>query len=130
MILKRGNIVSSLSFRDKLLSLDFVLVFSILLLGIISMFAMYSTDGGKMDYHTRSHIIRFSVFFIMFITISFFQSRFWYETSTYIYFCFHTSSGSKILWINLFRITKMVKFLFYELTTFRINENRINFISS
>ena len=112
MILKRGNIVSSLSFRDKLLSLDFVLVFSILLLGIISMFAMYSTDGGKMDYHTRSHIIRFSVFFIMFITISFFQSRFWYETSTYIYiFVFIlllgvkyfglTSSGSQ-RWLNFY----------------------------
>ena len=72
MILKRGNIVSSLSFRDKLLSLDFVLVFSILLLGIISMFAMYSTDGGKMDYHTRSHIIRFSVFCILHIKKIFF----------------------------------------------------------
>ena len=32
------SIQSSLSFRDKLLSLDYVLVISILILGIISMF--------------------------------------------------------------------------------------------
>ena len=54
----RGN----LSFRDKLLALDYVLIFLILLLGLISLFAMYSTDGGKFDYHTRSHILRFGVF--------------------------------------------------------------------
>ena len=65
------SIQSSLSFRDKLMLMDFPLVFSVLLLGIVSMFAMYSTDGGKFDYHTKSHIMRFSVFFIMFFIISF-----------------------------------------------------------
>ena len=40
-----------------------ILVFSILILGIISMFAMYSTDGGEFKYHTNSHILRFFVFF-------------------------------------------------------------------
>ena len=28
----------------------------VLILGIISMFAMYSTDGGEFKYHTKSHI--------------------------------------------------------------------------
>ena len=66
------SIQSSMSFRDKVMSMDFVLIFSILLLGIISMFAMYSTDGGKFDYHTKSHILRFGIFFFMFLIISFF----------------------------------------------------------
>ena len=57
------SIQSSLSFKDKLFSIDYILVISILVLGIISMFAMYSTDGGEFKYHTKSHILRFSVFF-------------------------------------------------------------------
>ena len=65
-MLESGSIYSQLSFRDKILSLDYVLVCSILLLGIISMFAMYSTDNGNFNYHTKSHISRFVVFFIFF----------------------------------------------------------------
>ena len=64
------SIQSSLSIKDKLLSIDYVLVFSILILGITSMFAMYSTDGGEFKYHTESHILRFFVFFIMFFISS------------------------------------------------------------
>ena len=65
-MLQPRSIQTSLGIRDKILSLDFVLVVSILLLGIISMFAMYSTDGGEFKYHTKSHILRFCVFFGMF----------------------------------------------------------------
>ena len=36
------SIQSSMSFREKVYSLDYILVFSILILGLISMFAMYS----------------------------------------------------------------------------------------
>jgi rod shape determining protein RodA len=60
------SIQSSLSFKDKLQSIDYILVFSVLVLGIISMFAMYSTDGGEFAYHTKSHILRFCVFFVIF----------------------------------------------------------------
>ena len=70
------SIQASLSFRDKLISIDYILVISILILGIVSMFAMYSTDGGEFKYHTESHIIRFSIFFIMFFILSFIQIRF------------------------------------------------------
>ena len=106
------SIQSTLSFRDKVMMMDYVLIISILLLGIVSMFAMYSTDGGKFDYHTKSHILRFTVFFIMFLTISFFQIRFWYQTSTLLYVAFFilllgvkyfglTSSGSQ-RWLNFY----------------------------
>ena len=106
------SIQSSLSLKDKLISIDYVLVFSILVLGIVSMFAMYSTDGGEFKYHTESHIIRFFVFFIMFLILSFVQIRFWHSTSYLIYFFFLilllgvkyfgiTSSGSQ-RWISLY----------------------------
>ena len=62
-MLQPRSIQSSLNIRDKILSLDYVLVISVLLLGIISMFAMYSTDGGEFKYHTNSHILRFFCIF-------------------------------------------------------------------
>ena len=106
------SIQSSMNFKDKVMMMDYVLIFSILFLGIISMFAMYSTDGGKFDYHTRSHILRFGIFFLMFLIISFFQIRFWYQTSTLLYLSFFilllgvkyfglTSSGSQ-RWLNFY----------------------------
>ena len=105
------SIPSSLSFTDKLFSIDYVLVISILILGIVSMFAMYSTDGGEFKYHTNSHILRFFVFFIMFFFLSFIQIRFWHTTSYLIYLIFFslllsvkyfglTSSGSQ-RWLDL-----------------------------
>ena len=75
------SIQSSLSFKDKLLSIDYVLVLSILVLGIVSMFAMYSTDGGEFRYHTESHILRFCIFFLMLFIVSFIQIRFWHSSS-------------------------------------------------
>ncbi len=105
------SIQSSLSLKDKLVSIDYILVFSVLVLGIVSMFAMYSTDGGEFKYHTNSHILRFCVFFAMFIILSFVQVRFWHSTSYLIYTIFFilllcvkyfglTSSGSQ-RWLNL-----------------------------
>ena len=106
------SIQSSLNFSDKLFSIDYVLVFSILILGIISMFAMYSTDGGEFKYHTQSHIIRFCIFFLMFFILSFIHIRFWHQTSYLIYISFFlllmgvkyfglTSSGSQ-RWLNFY----------------------------
>ena len=106
------SIQSNLSIRDKLFSMDYFLIILIFTLGIISMFAMYSTDGGEFKYHTKSHIIRFGVFFIMFFVLSFFQIRFWHQASTLIYILFFilllgvkyfglTSSGSQ-RWLNFY----------------------------
>ena len=111
-MLQPRSIQSSQGFRDKILSFDFILVISILVLGIISMFAMYSTDGGEFKYHTKSHIIRFFVFFFMFFILSFIQIRVWHSTSYFIYVSFFilllcvkyfglTSSGSQ-RWLNFY----------------------------
>jgi len=111
-MLQPRSIQSSLALKDKILSLDYVLIFSILVLGIISMFAMYSTDGGEFKYHTISHILRFIVFFGLFLLISLIQIRFWHDQSYLIYILFFilllgvkyfglTSSGSK-RWLDLY----------------------------
>jgi len=106
------SIHSSLSFRDKLFSIDYVLVIAIFILGLVSILAMYSTDGGEFKYHTNSHILRFFVFFGMFLILSFIQIRFWHSQSYLIYIIFFilllgvkyfglTSSGSK-RWLDLY----------------------------
>ena len=111
-MLQSRSIQSSLSLMDKILSFDYILVISILILGIISMFAMYSTDGGEFKYHTNSHILRFFVFFVLFLFISLIQIRFWHDQSYLIYVLFFllligvkyfglTSSGSK-RWLDLY----------------------------
>ena len=111
-MLQPRSIQSSLGIRDKILSFDYILVFSILILGIISMFAMYSTDGGEFNYHTNSHILRFLVFFGFFFLVSLVQIRFWHRQSFLIYILFFflllgvkyfglTSSGSK-RWLDLY----------------------------
>ena len=108
------SIQSSLSFKEKIYSIDYILLCSILILGVISMFAMYSTAGGTFDYHTKSHILRFIVFFFLFFVISFFDLKFWYRSSIFLYIIFFllllgvkyfglTSSGSQ-RWINLYVI--------------------------
>jgi rod shape determining protein RodA len=111
-MLQPRSIHSSLGLKDKILSFDYILVISILVLGIISMLAMYSTDGGEFKYHTNSHILRFFVFFGLFFLVSLVKIRFWHDKSFLIYFFFFilllgvkyfglTSSGSK-RWLDLY----------------------------
>ena len=104
----RGN----LSFKDKILALDYILIFFVLLLGVISFFAIYSTEQGKFGYYTQSHLYRFIIFFTLFMVVSFFRVKFWFQFTYFFYFITLillftvelygvTSSGSK-RWINLF----------------------------
>ena len=102
----------NISFRDKVLSLDFILILLILVLGIVSIFAMYSTERGNFDYYTKSHIYRFIVFFIIFLILSFLNIKIWFKSAYIFYFIVLllligvslfgvTASGSQ-RWINLF----------------------------
>ncbi len=105
---------SNLSFKDKILSLDFKLIFLILLLGIISFFAMYSTERGNFDYYTKNHIYRFFIFFIVFIAIAFINIQLWYKSAYLFYFIililligvslFGITASGSTRWINLFFI--------------------------
>ena len=51
------------SFFQKVRNFDYILLSCILLLGVISSFSMYSTDGGEILFHTKSHMIKFFIFF-------------------------------------------------------------------
>ena len=98
-------IQSSLSdkstFFQKIRSLDYILILCILFLGVISSAAMYSTDGGELLYHSESHIIRFFIFFIMMIFISFINIKVWH-TFGYV---FYVIVLGLLFWASLFGIT-------------------------
>ena len=114
MIYSRYSIHSPFSIRDKLFNLDFVFLFSILLLGVISIFAQFSSSGGNFDYYSKSHAIRFCLFFLLFLIVSFTPIRFWHNSSFLIFlillallifvkFYGIQSQGSR-RWVNLFVI--------------------------
>ena len=104
----------NLSIKDKILSLDFKLIFLVLLLGIISFFAMYSTERGNFDYYTKNHIYRFCTFFVIFIAISFVNIHLWHKSAYPFYFVtlilligvgfFGITASGSTRWINLFFI--------------------------
>ena len=77
---------SKLTFIQKVKNLDFILLFSIVLLSAISLIVMYSTDGGDILYHTKSHFIKLVVFFILMLAIAFLNIKFWHITSYFFYF--------------------------------------------
>jgi rod shape determining protein RodA len=102
------------SISDKILAFDFQLLLLILALGTISILAMYSSEMGHFSYYTQSHLYRFSIFFLIFIIISFFRIQFWYKSAYLFYFLVLillfgvdlfgvTASGSK-RWISLYFI--------------------------
>ena len=61
---------SNYSFLDKLRSIDYLLILLIIAIGSISVFAIYSTEGGKFSFYTKNHLTRFLVFFSLFLVIS------------------------------------------------------------
>ena len=100
------------SFFEKIRSIDYLLIIIILILGIISSFAMYSTDGGEFLYHTKSHVLRFGIFFVLFFVLSFVQTKVWHRIGYIFYFVILfmlfwvlyfgvTASGSQ-RWISLY----------------------------
>ncbi len=91
---------TQLSFIQKVMRFDFTLLFCILLLGIISSFSMYSTDGGEILFHSKSHIYKFLVFFPMMIVLSFFNINFWHFFS----YIFYAIILIFLIWASLYGI--------------------------
>ena len=111
---QQSSLSDNITFSQKIKNLDFILLFSILFLGVISAFSMFSTDGGELLYHSQSHIIRFLFFFVMMIIFSFINIRIWHSIGYFFYFIVLifliwaslygvTSSGSQ-RWIDLYFI--------------------------
>ena len=76
---------TQLSFFQKLKSFDFILLTCIFILGIISVLSMYSTDGGNILFHSKSHIFKFLLFFPMMILLSFIDIKVWHYFAYVIY---------------------------------------------
>ncbi len=74
-----------LTFFQKIRSLDYWLIFCILSLGGVGIFSMYSSEGGEILFYTKSHIIRFSIFFTMMIFLSFVRIKFWHSLGYFFY---------------------------------------------
>ena len=91
----------NLGIKDKILSLDFQLIFYILLLGMVSFLVMFSIDGGKFGYYTINHIIRFFVFFLLFIFFSLTRLSVWHRSTNLIYGLFLIL----LICVDLFGIT-------------------------
>jgi rod shape determining protein RodA len=76
---------TKLTLFQKIKNFDFILLTCILLLGIISAFSMYSTDGGNILFHSKSHIFKFLLFFPMMILLSFLDIKIWHYFAYLIY---------------------------------------------
>ena len=76
---------TKLTFFQKLKNYDYILLICILLLGFISVLSMYSTDGGEILFHSKSHISKFLIFFPMMIFLSFLNIKFWHSFAYFFY---------------------------------------------
>ena len=70
---------------QKIKNLDYILLISIILLSVLSVFVMYSTDGGEILFHTKNHFVKLAVFFPLMIFVAFFNIKFWHNFSYIIY---------------------------------------------
>ena len=88
------------TFFQKLKNFDYILLICILLLGLISALSMYSTDGGEILFHSKSHISKFLIFFTMMIFMSFFNIKFWH----YVAYLFYVVVLFLLVWASLYGI--------------------------
>ena len=82
---QQSSFSNQFTISHKIKNLDYILLICVLLLGLISMFSMYSTDGGEILYHTQSHFFKFLIFFPMMIFLSFISIKFWHAVGYVFY---------------------------------------------
>ena len=84
MLTERLN-TRNYSFFEKLKSVDYFLILIIILIGVISVFAIYSTERGEFSFYTKNHLLRLLIFFGMFLVLSFVRITFWYKNAYFFY---------------------------------------------
>ena len=99
---------------QKFRNFDYLLLACILLLGLISLVTMYSTDGGKILFHTKSHFTKLIVFTSMMLIISFINIKYWFSIGYLSYlvvivllvwtYLFGIQSSGSQRWIDLYFI--------------------------
>tara|TARA_Y100000590_G_scaffold314583_1_gene355681 strand:- start:4938 stop:6062 length:1125 start_codon:yes stop_codon:yes gene_type:complete len=113
--MKNYSTFGEVSFFQKVKSIDFYLLFSIIILGLVSVTAMYSTDISSGNfYHSFNHALRFGVFFGLMIFLSFINIKYYFTLSIIFYLFvlilligatfFGTTVQGSQRWINLYLI--------------------------
>ena len=97
---QKDRLNNELTIFQKVKNLDYTLIISVILLSIISLFVMYSTDGGEILFHTKNHFIKLAVFFPLMIIVAFFNIKFWHNFSYIIYFIIILL----LIWVSFFGI--------------------------
>ena len=99
---------------QKFKNFDYILLACIICLGFISLTTMYSTEGGKILFHTKSHFFKLVVFTIMMVIFSFINIKFWFSIGYLSYilivclliwtFFFGIKSSGSQRWMDLYFI--------------------------
>ena len=84
MLTERLN-TRNYTFFEKLKSVDYFLILIVMLIGTVSVFAIYSTESGEFSFYTKNHLLRLIVFFGMFLMLSFVRITFWYKNAYFFY---------------------------------------------
>ncbi len=113
--MRNYNSFGNISFLQKIRSMDYYLLISIIILGVISILAMYSTDISDGNfYHSFNHSLRFVLFFCLMIFLSFINIKYYFSLSILFYLVvlcllisatfFGTTVQGSQRWINLYFI--------------------------
>ena len=105
---------NTFGFFQKFKNFDYILLICILLLGFISLVTMYSTDGGEILFHTKSHFTKLIIFTLMMLIISFINIKYWFLIGYVFYivvigllvstYLFGIKSSGSQRWIDLYFI--------------------------
>ncbi len=144
--MKNYSTFGEVSFFQKIKSMDFYLLISIIILGTISVIAMYSTDISDNNfYHSINHALRFGVFFGLMIFLSFINIKYYFSLSILFYITvlillisatfFGTTVQGSQRWINLYFINlqpselmKIAIIIFLARYYHRVQPNAVNSI--
>ena len=83
---QHDRLSNEITLFQKIKNLDYILLISVILLSVLSVFVMYSTDGGEILFHTKNHFVKLAIFFPLMIFVAFFNIKFWHNFSYIIYF--------------------------------------------
>ncbi len=83
---QHDRLSNEITLFQKIKNLDYILLISVILLSVLSVFVMYSTDGGEILFHTKNHFVKLAVFFPLMIFVAFLNIKFWHNFSYIIYF--------------------------------------------
>ena len=88
------------TFFQKIKNIDYILLGSLLILSILSVLTMYSTDGGEVLFHTKSHFLKLIIFFPMMIGLSFININYWHKSG----YLFYVIILGLLVWVSLYGI--------------------------